>query len=107
MVQMKLFKNHSLILFVIAVGILFISAYLTPQSHPVKAENTNLTTLTPIEDAYVDESQPATNYGSLVTSWIHSASPGRRALFRFDLSAIPVGANITSALLVELQQFRR
>jgi len=52
-----------------------------------------------IADSYVYSAAPTTNYGSAPTLYVGSQSTSAtgRALFRFDLSAIPAGATVLSA----------
>jgi len=58
-----------------------------------------------IEDAYVDEVNPTTNYGadaSLVVGWGQGQNEpygSRRALLRFDLSWLPPGSEVIDAIL--------
>ena len=56
-------------------------------------------TLYAVADAYVYSAAPATNYGAATTLYVGSQSTSAtgRALFRFDLSAIPAGATVLSA----------
>lgn len=53
-------------------------------------------------DAVIFQNAPTTNYGShedyLASQWTYNGTPGEsRSLLKFDLSAIPAGAVITSA----------
>jgi len=56
-------------------------------------------TLTPVADAYILSSSASTNYGTATTLYVGSqtTSSTGRALFRFDLKAIPAGATVQSA----------
>jgi hypothetical protein len=55
--------------------------------------------LKPEADAYVFSATPTANYGMAPTLYVgnQSATATGRALFRFDLSAIPAGATVLSA----------
>ncbi|MBM4460226.1 MAG: DNRLRE domain-containing protein, partial [Chloroflexi bacterium] len=55
--------------------------------------------LNPIADTYVYSAAPATNYGAAAVLYVGSQSPSAvgRALFRFDLSSIPLGAAVLNA----------
>ncbi len=58
--------------------------------------------LSPVADAQVASGNPTTNYGSGTNLYVQSAATGygnERGWLRFDLSAIPAGATITSANL--------
>jgi hypothetical protein len=52
-----------------------------------------------IADSYVYSAAPSTNYGAATTLYVGSQSTSAigRALFRFDLGSIPVGATVLSA----------
>jgi hypothetical protein len=54
--------------------------------------------LAPVADTYIYSTAPTTNYGSATTLIVGTQSAGTgRALFRFNLSAIPSGATVLSA----------
>ena len=57
-----------------------------------------LLALTPVADAYIASNTPTTNYGgaALLYTGNLSGTVGR-SLYRFDLSAIPLGATVLSA----------
>lgn len=56
-----------------------------------------MVSLTSLEDSYVSQSSPNSNFGSGVTMHVGA---NERSLLVFDLSVIPVGANVISADLV-------
>jgi hypothetical protein len=55
--------------------------------------------LTPVADAHVSSAYPDTNFGTAATLYVGSQSTSAtgRALFRFDLGAIPPGATLAGA----------
>ena len=70
------------------------------------AENGSETTLQPDEsaavDAYIESGAPTTNYGTAGVVGVGESSSGTnvvRTLIKFDLSGIPAGATINSAVL--------
>jgi len=64
---------------------------------PVNSASYNLY---PIADSYVDSTNPNSNYGSLDTLHVYlSTSTVRRAYIKFDLTSIPSGQLISSAIL--------
>jgi glucose/arabinose dehydrogenase len=74
------------------------SSALFVWSSSARAEVANLTA---IADTFINSGSPNNNAGS--TSWFDAGTDGtggiRRGLFRFDLSSIPAGATITSAMV--------
>jgi len=79
-----------LCLFVMSVG---------SATHSLEATET---TLYAVADAYVDSSNPDTNYGSadeLIVAMTDQPSAVAQTLIRFDLSSIPANATIQSATL--------
>jgi PKD domain/FG-GAP repeat len=56
-------------------------------------------TLTPVADSYILSSAPTVNYGSAPIIYVgrQSSTSAGRALFRFDLNAIPQGATVQNA----------
>jgi hypothetical protein len=55
-------------------------------------------TATALQDAYISSRNPNTNYGVVTTLNVSDKVSDRRyALYHFDLSQLPAGANITSA----------
>ncbi len=85
-------KKSSLVVALI-LALLAVAARFTP------ATAATTTTFLAAEDTYVDSSKPTTNFGGILTLWVHGSSPTRRALLRFNLSSIPAGAQISSATL--------
>ena len=74
-----------------------LSAAAAPQA-PTPAPTT--VTLYAIEDSYVDDGMPTTNYGgsaSLYASFYGEFLNRQRFLVKFDLSSIPAGSSIQSA----------
>lgn len=73
----------------------------TPSATPTATATSTpvIRSLTPVADSYIYSSAPTTNYGSAVTLYVGSVSTGitGRALFRFDLSAVPAGATVLAA----------
>ncbi len=65
---------------------------------PSQAESTNLP---PAADTFINSGSPNNNAGA--TGWFDAGEDGtggvRRGLLRFDLSAIPAGSTVTSAVL--------
>lgn len=70
----------------------------TPTATPTRTPVTVV--LAPVADTYVYSAAPTTNYGAAATLYVgsQSASAVGRALFRFDLSGIPSGATVQSAV---------
>ena len=63
------------------------------------AASPSITTVISSEDTYIDNSQPTANFGGAVTMLIRSNTATQRGLLRFNLSAIPANAQISSAIL--------
>ena len=63
------------------------------------AASPSITTVISSEDTYIDSSQPTANFGGAVTMLIRSNTATQRGLLRFNLSAIPANAQISSAIL--------
>jgi hypothetical protein len=72
----------------------------TPSATPTATPTPVTVSLTPVADAYIYSAAPATNYGAAPTLYVGSQSTSAtgRALFRFDLSAIPPGVTVQSAM---------
>ncbi len=88
--------KKSLIAVVVLLAFLVDAFHL---AHVAHAATTTVTTIVASADTYVDSNNPGANYGSSLTAAVHSGTPTRRALFRFSLSGIPAGAQISSAVL--------
>lgn len=58
-------------------------------------------TLYPSADAYVDQHNPDSNYGSATSIWVRTRATGwnLRGFLKFDLSSLPANARILSARL--------
>ncbi|HEY3342273.1 MAG TPA: DNRLRE domain-containing protein [Anaerolineae bacterium] len=96
---MKTKVNGTLFLRATAVVVLLALLIIFPRYQPAEAATTTTTTFVAVADAYIDSALPTTNYGSDVTVRLHNTNPARRGLLRFDLSSLPVGAQILSATL--------
>lgn len=81
-----------------AAALIFI-LFVTGNHPTAQAAGSTVTTIYSSEDTYVDNAKPTTNFGSIVTMWIRGNTPTRRGLLRFNLSAIPANAQISSAVL--------
>jgi hypothetical protein len=82
--------------------VLILIVFVTSNSSFAHAANSTVTTVTAVsssEDSYVDSAQPTANFGGVVTMLIRSKTSTQRGLLRFNLSAIPANAQISSAIL--------
>jgi hypothetical protein len=80
-------------------AVLILIIFVTNVSSFAHAASSSITTVISSEDSYVDSAQPTTNFGSAVTMLIRSNTATQRGLLRFNLSAIPANAQISSAIL--------
>jgi len=82
----------------------------TDAGYPVYTKNARIAVLQlpqqsttdrgPVEDSYINQASPTTNYGSNTALAIGSyGTSNKRSLLRFDLSSIPAGSTINSATL--------
>lgn len=60
--------------------------------------------ITPSDDSYVEDSLPTTNFGTSVSMYVGDAPPNvpnsiARSYLKFDLSVLPVGAVIDTAII--------
>ncbi len=80
-------------------AILFVIFFLIGTVPAAWAASSTVTTISASADTYVDSAKPTGNFGGIATMWIRGGTPTRRGLLRFDLSAIPANAQISSAIL--------
>jgi hypothetical protein len=80
-------------------AVLILIIFISNTSSFAYAANTSTTLILASEDSYIDNAQPTANFGSVVTMLIRSKPSTQRGLLRFNLSAIPANAQITSAIL--------
>ncbi|UCD26010.1 MAG: DNRLRE domain-containing protein, partial [Candidatus Bathyarchaeota archaeon] len=84
----------TLILFSVFTGIVFVS-----RVNSEKVVGSDIVTLSPIADSYVNQSSPDTNYGSETRLKIECNDYYRYAYMMFDLSSLPLDATIIEAKL--------
>jgi len=85
------------------ITIIFFSVFaditLVPSVSSEKVIGSDIVTLDPIADSYVNESSPDTNYGNYTRLSIKCNSYHRYAYIMFDLSSLPPDATIIAANL--------
>lgn len=85
------------------ITIIFFSVFaditLVPSVSSEKVIGSDIVTLYPIADSYVNESSPDTNYGNYTRLKIKCNSYSRYAYIMFDLSSLPPDATIIDANL--------
>lgn len=92
-------KKRILVL-AIALLVLMSLRFSSFEANSAPAIGSTTVTLYSVADAYVNSSNPGTNYGSASSMYVSANSEQDFAYLKFDLTSIPSGANIISAKLM-------